>query len=191
MPTHYTIDIESYIKRVNSKIMDIFRAVPHVKKITIEIIDMNKIEDVNDLAPGDSLVEDYSLPTIRRAYLGYVKGPGTPVPVEIGVNRIHSEYDENRPSPEEAATMSTNEAYYRFKRANDILRRDWLCEVVRGLEVEAADSLVTDGTSDTILRALGWMDAVSNIEPTPTENKEESSEAEKEGEDVGVEETGK
>lgn len=154
---------------------------------------MNALENVDDLAPGDSLVEDYSLPTRRRAYIGYVKGPGTPVPVEIGVNRIHSEYEQNYPSPDEQAVMNTNEVYYRLKRANDILRRDWLCEVVRGLEVEVADSLVIDGTSDRILRALSWMDAVAPIsnESNSEDVVEEKSEAEKEGEGEGVEGTGK
>lgn len=157
--------------------MEVFRAVPQVKKITIEVVDDEKL-DINDLAPGDTLAEEYSLPTKRVAFIGYVKGGGTPVPVEIGVNRIHAEYDDNYPSGEEIADMTTNQQYYRMKRANDLLRRDWLCEVVRGLDAEVADSLIltapgqrySDG--ERILMALGWMD-----EPVPMPKSDDNEEA--------------
>lgn len=174
--------------------MEVFRAVPQVKKITIEIVDMDRL-DIDDLDSDEAngLVEDYKLPTKRVSYIGYVKGPGCPVPVEIGVARVHAEYNEEFPTEEDAASMTSSRRYYSYKRSNINLLRDWLMEVVRKLPQEVADSLLYDdnGASDgnRILVALGWIEPPTTTPSDDVNNNvvnNDNSEAESntKGEDV-------
>lgn len=138
-----------------------FRAVPETKKFEIEILDPEK--------------DDGS--TIKKIIVGYVRGPGCPVPVAIEIDRINAEYDREFPSPEQRNEMTSFEYFHAAKRADLISRRDFLAAVILGAhpDDDYINLLAADNAGGVeILTELGWYSAaVSEEEKEADEDKGE------------------
>lgn len=159
--------------------MDTYSAVPLFQRLPIRIIDREKFDDW--------MKSDFSepMPTIVKVFIGYEKGPGTPTPVAIEVDRIETEYAQNTPTEEDEKTLDAYEYTDKWRRVNMILRRNLLCAVIRGLDIEDANILATedDGPGRQILVNLGWLQKREITTEEVEENKEE-------GEVNTVDETG-
>jgi hypothetical protein len=113
---------------------------------------------------------------------GYCKGPGCPVPIQIGVLEAWATWEEDRPTREETGyvdddgkrvpgTLSPHRWVAKRNASEMGLRRDLLRESVPGLTVEQANLLASEGgPADDMLRDMRYFDA----EPeAPTEESEQ------------------
>lgn len=153
---------------------DSYRAIPELRRVIIEVVDDEKFDPDNATFDENGTM---IVPTIRKAYIGYVKGPGTPVPVAIECDRIDAEYEENYPSDSDRETLKFNEYYARFMRANYLLYRDTLMTVVRGLDAEQANLLASNPQGREILIALKWISVNAPSETAPNEATDDMGEA--------------
>jgi hypothetical protein len=156
-----------------------FSAIPITKTFEIEVLEGDK--------------------PVKQKFVGYVKGPGCPVPVVIETEQIWAEYEENYPTIEERtkALERANEGLgiqgymSKIRRADFLLRRDLLCAVFVGMSTEIADVLAGNEDGAFLLNdgeGLGWF---VTTEPETTEDGEAESKATEEGEVAGVDgETG-
>lgn len=95
---------------------------------------------------------------------GYVRGPGCPISVEIGVEDAWAEWSEDVPSREDQEAMTNHRILARTNRAWRMLRSTMLCAVIPGLPKPAADLLaIDDGPWEGVLVELGWW---AKAEPT-------------------------
>lgn len=144
--------------------IDMFRAVPEFKKIVVEIVDREKLDLNVEASEGDQFVSDWKPPTKRVAFLAYVKGPGTPVPVELEVNRIIMEYERDFPGAEVLNALPPAEQWYMISRANSLYHLNLLTSIAPKLGVEDAQSLVSDGSARRILELCKWVPSVDTEE---------------------------
>lgn len=140
------------------------RAVPETFMEPIEIVDR-----INST--------DEEVKTIVKLHRVYVKGDGTPVPIVIETDRVFAEYDDNYPDEDELAAISSiTQRIAKTRRANLLMHRDLLMEVVAGLDIEDADVLAgTDAGEDLLIRAK-WLSArvPEDAEPAPEEAEDDT-----------------
>jgi hypothetical protein len=159
--------------------MDTFSAVPSIQRFPITVIDFEKLEE---FYASEDL--DAKIPTVTKIFVGYEKGSGLPVPVQIEVDRIEQEYLENLPTEEEQKQIadgsgSVGEYLNKWRRVNMLLRRNLLLAVIRGLDTESANLLAQEGAQGReILVRLGFIVQSADEEKleestTGTENKKE------------------
>jgi hypothetical protein len=161
--------------------MDSFTAIPGIRRLPITIIDKEKYDEWLNSPDLDAPV-----PTKVQVFVCYEKGPGTPVPVQIEIDKIDTEYSLNIPTEASTEGISWQERADMWRKVNMSLRRNLLLAVVRGLDVDDANVLATsdenNGEGYKILCVLGWL--TPREEPTQEEEQESVAEHEEEGEDV-------
>lgn len=152
--------------------MDTFTAIPSIVRLPISVIDKTRYDEW--LASDDL---DSTPPTITQIYVGYSKGAGCPVPVQIEVDGIETEYEAQIPTPEERgenSSLSINELVDKWRRANFLLRRNLLLAVIKNLDPDDANVLANEaGGGREILIKLGWVSAPEEEQQITVENKEE------------------
>jgi hypothetical protein len=143
------------------------RAVPEFFVEPIEIIDRE--HSTNE-----------ELATITKLFRVYVKGDGTPVPVVIETDRVFSEYDENFPDDEQlAAIKGISGRIAVTRKANLIMHRDLLMEVVEGLDIEDANILAGLPAGEDLLIKAKWLsERVPTIDDDVEDDDAEKGEAE-------------
>jgi hypothetical protein len=164
--------------------VDTFTAIPSFRRVPINVIDKIRIDEwMNSPLPEEG-EEETPIPTITQIFIVYTKGPGTPVPVQIEVDRIETEYSQSLPSDEDEKNLTTFEYSDKWRRVNMLLRRNLLLAVVDKLDVDDANVLAQadDGEGRIILERAGWLTKRILEENKDVENKEE-------GEDVTGEST--
>jgi len=94
------------------------------------------------------------------ALAGYHKGPTCPIPVAIEVDAAYETWESAQPTPEERQKLKPRAFLALANRTELVFRRDLLCAVIPGLEMDAANALCCDGGQyEQILTELGWLDA--------------------------------
>ena len=154
--------------------LDIFSAVPSFRRLAINVLDIEKLDEWLQSNTDDA----GQPPRITKVFLAYEKGPGTPVPVQIEVDKIDTEYHLNRPTDEESTSLSIFEYADKWRRVNMLLRRNLLLAVVRNLDPDDANILATDpdGEGYRILVQLGYLDErIPIADQTETETEEEAT----------------
>lgn len=148
--------------------MDTFTAIPSITRLPITILDTEKYQEWLNSPDFDAPV-----PTKVQVFLCYRKDNGAiPVPVQIEIDRIDTEYTQERP---ELDAEVTPELIDKWRRVNMALRRNLLLAVVRGLGEDDANILATEtmGEGHKLLIKLGWLPDRTNEDVEETENKEE------------------
>ena len=155
--------------------MDTFTAIPSFIRMPITVLDMEKY---GEWLQSD-ITEDDKPPMMTRIFIVWTKGPGTPVPVQIEVDQIETEYTQNQPTEADSENMSVLEYYDKWRRVNMLLRRNLLSTVVEGLGMDNANYLAADDEGDgrKILEKAGWVQKREEVTEVT-----EDSENEKEGE---------
>lgn len=152
--------------------MDTFTAIPVIQRFPLTVVDEEKLPD---FYASENI--DEPIPTKTQIFVGYEKGPGTPVPVQIEVDRISTEYADNLPTDDDETNLTPNEYADKWRRVNMLLRRNLLLAVIRGLSVESANILAhEDSKGREILARLGWISAPNETvasDESATENKAE------------------
>lgn len=161
--------------------MDTFAASPAFFRVPIEVLDLERVKEWEQS-------EDLTAPppTKVQIFVVYIKGPGTPVPVQIEVDNIETEYAAEVPTEEDYNTLSANQYSDKWRRCNMLLRRNLLLAIVRGLDPDSANILAHEDNKDgrELLVRGGW------IAPRPELETDEVVENKEEGEEVQVDETG-
>lgn len=167
--------------------MDTFTAIPSFQRFPIKIVDQERLHDWME-----SEEIDQPIPTVTKIFVGYEKGSGTPVPVQIEVDQIETEYIENLPTDEESKTLSASQYADKWRRVNMLLRRNLLLAVIRGLDPDSANMLAhEDAQGREILERLGWITRRPlEQEQEQEQEPEKESENKTEGEVEVVNETG-
>lgn len=147
-------------------------------RMPITVLDMEKYGEWLQ----SEITENDKPPTITQIFVVWTKGPGTPVPVQIEVDQIETEYTQNQPTEADRENLTVLEYYDKWRRVNMLLRRNLLSAVVNGLGMDNANYLASDddGPGRKILEKAGWL-AVREEMPVD-ETEDESTENEKEGE---------
>lgn len=160
--------------------METFTAIPSIRRFPLTVVDVEKLDAW--MASDDV---DAPIPTITKIFVGYERGPGTPVPVQIEVDQLDAEHQGQIPTDEDRTNLSIAEYLNKWRRANMLLRRNLLQAVVRNLDVESANALAKDddGPGFQLLVQLGWLEPKATDDDAESENKEE-------GEATAVDETG-
>lgn len=131
-----------------------FTAVPDIMRVPLKVLDVEKYDE---WLTNEDL--DAPIPMITRIFVVYCKGPGTPVPIQIEIDRIETEYEEALPTTEEATTLSAFQYVDKHSRVDMLLRRNLLLAVVKGLDSDSANVLAQkiDGDGHELLRRAGWL----------------------------------
>lgn len=106
--------------------------------------------------------------------VGYVRGPGCPMPVYLQVQEVAAERQDHLPTADEREKLSPHRLMVKYVRANMIERRGLLQAVIPGLTEDQANILsADDGGWHEILVDLGWW-----VDPTPDDQAEDAADPE-------------
>lgn len=149
-------------------------------RLPITVLDVEKYHSwLND----ESLTVDSNPPMITKVFVAYSKGPGTPVPVQIEIDQIITEYLGLVPTDTDKETLSDNQYYDKSNRANMLFRRNMLLAVVRGMDEDSANVLAHDsGAGRVILERLGYL---RPEEDTEVEDNDDMGEDQKQNSETG------
>lgn len=166
--------------------MDTFTAVPSIMRLPITVIDREKYAEWLE---SEDLTVDSNPPTVTKIFIAYAKGPGTPVPVQIEVDKLTSEYVRQAPTEQDRIEMDALDYYDKANRSAMLFRRNLLLAVVRGLDPDDANVLAHDENAGRlILERLGYLRSQAELEAEANESEGEASDDT--GEAKAVNETG-
>lgn len=151
--------------------METFDAIPRFVKSRVRIVD--PALDLEAWASSDT----EELPTKIQTVVMYRRGPGCPVPVELEVDRILTEYNKEYPDRSLIGTEYTlNEYVDKVRRVNTLLRRNLLLAVSHKLDMELANILAHDDSHgrELLVRAE-WLGEVEESTVNAAENKTEGN----------------
>lgn len=115
--------------------------------------------------------------TFIQNLVGYVRGPGCPVPIMIETEQAWAIWEEGRPSEAELRDASLSKMA-EVVAAERVLRRELLCAVLPGLEPDEANYLCNDdGPWREILSELGWWSSPTEADDDTGEAKREESQS--------------
>lgn len=155
--------------------VEVFTAVPSETRLVLNVVDESRY---SDWLASENL--DEPIPTVSKIFVMYAKGPGCPVPVQIEIDQIETDYIAACPTEEDEKTLTMNQIADKYRRANLLLRRNLLLATVKGLDIDSANAMCADGAGGReILVSRGWLAE----QPTQAET-ESDSENKEEGEDV-------
>lgn len=149
--------------------MDSYTAIPDITRMPIEVVDQEKLAEWYDNPNLDAPV-----PTITKIFVCYGKGPGTPVPIQIEVDKVETEYVDNLPDDADREKLTPAQYYDKSRRVDMLLRRNLLLAVIKGMDADSANVLAKEdnGKGREILVKLGWL-MERSLDKTESENEQE------------------
>lgn len=142
----------------------------------VKVITLCAVPKMIDLPPMEILDRDKNDGTTKiEKFKAYIRGPGCPVPIVIETDQVFNRYDTEYPKAEEREQISITEYIAKARRADLVMRRDLLLEIiVPKLKVEDANILANTPDGEKILVDTEWFSPRISVDSEEEEEEEES-----------------